>query len=103
MGEIGLPLDQYRYDLTFCDLVLIERGYARRHRHLWSATRWGAYQMLRGQVGDNKLRESGIFGPQCLMRFPWEKPRIEVSKGDIDKILAEMEAVKKARQKRSGN
>ena len=39
VGEIGINRLEYLYDLTYCDLLMIERGYNRRHMNLWSATR----------------------------------------------------------------
>ena len=72
MGEIGTDRREYLYELTYCDLILIERGYDRRHSHLWSTTRWETYHLMCAFVGGDKLAEKGIYKPQDLIKFPWD-------------------------------
>lgn len=83
MGEIGYDRLEYLYDLTFCDLLLIERGYERRHCHLWSAARWGTYYIMCAQVGGKQLAESGIHCPQDLLPLPWDMRHEEGSSTDM--------------------
>ena len=73
MGEIGVNRLEYLYELSWLDLILIERGYDRRCRHLWSATRWQAYELMSAQMGGQQMRENGIHSPLDLLKFPWEK------------------------------
>ena len=73
MGEIGTDRREYLYDLSYCDLLMIERGYERRHRHLWSATRWETYYLMMATCGTDALQKSGIHNPLDLLRFPWEQ------------------------------
>lgn len=73
MGEIGINRLEYLYELSWLDLILIERGYDRRCRHLWSATRWQAYELMSAQMGGQQMRENGIHTPLDLIKFPWEK------------------------------
>lgn len=77
MGEIGIDRKEYLYVLSYCDMVLISRGYDRRNRHLWSATRWETFHLMMAFVGSNKLAESGIFDQKDLITFPWEKKQEE--------------------------
>ena len=39
------------YELTFCDILLIQRGYERRQRYLWSAVRWQTYHTMLSTCG----------------------------------------------------
>ena len=84
MGEIGISRREYLYVLSFCDLLLISRGYDRRNRHLWSAIRWQTHQLMAAFVGGNKLTEAGIHSPKDLIAFPWEffarKPKVEMQR-----------------------
>lgn len=72
MGEIGIERREYLYDLTFSDLLLIERGYERRHRNLWSAHRWSTYYIMAAFCGSDNMKKSGINGPTDLMHLPWD-------------------------------
>ena len=90
MGEIGIQRDEYLYDLTFTDLLLIEQGYERRQRHLWGAHRWSTYHMLAAFVGGDKLAEKGIHSPQDLMRFPWEREECPLTDDEIRELQDEI-------------
>lgn len=93
MGEIGYNRREYLYDLTYCDILCIERGYYRRNREMWSATRWQAFQIMRAQVGDDSLKKSGIHKPTDLLQFPWEKEQSEPSSMPTEADIAEMQAM----------
>ena len=71
VGEIGIPRREYLYDLQYIDLLQIERGYARRNREMWGATRWQTYNLMCVSMAD--LKKAGIYKPTDLIRFPWEK------------------------------
>ena len=98
MGEIGVNRHQYLYDLTWSDLVLIERGYDRRCRHLWSAVRWSTFYTLSGFVGGEQMKKSGIASPSDLLKLPWErKPKVaatEPSPEDEQRMLKLIEQEK---------
>lgn len=95
VGEIGLPRHEYLYELRHIDLLLIRRGYERRTRHLWSATRWQTYYIMAAQVGSDGMRKSGINSPTDLIKFPWEREtaHVNVSQEDIDEMLALMDSM----------
>ena len=71
MGEIGIPRLEYLYDLEYWEIVLIVRGYFRKSREMWSATRWQTYNLMCVSMAD--LKKVGIYRPTDLIRFPWEK------------------------------
>ena len=71
VGEIGIPRLEYLYDLEYWEIVLIVRGYFRKSREMWSATRWQTYNLMCVSMAD--LKKVGIYRPTDLIRFPWEK------------------------------
>ena len=97
VGEIGLPRHEYLYDLRHIDLLLIQRGYERRQRHSWSATRWQTYYLMAAQVGSDGLRKSGINSPTDLIKFPWERTAATLpSEDEVAELVAEMKAMNDA-------
>ena len=95
MGEIGIDRKEYLYDLTWCDLLLIERGYWRRSRDLWSSARWSTFYIMSSFSGSKALAENGINSPKDLLQFPWEKEKFIISEDDQRKLLKEMEEYNK--------
>lgn len=92
MGEIGVPRREYLYDLTICDLLMIERGYYRRNREQWSMTRWHAYQVMASFCGSKNLAQSGINSPRDLIAFPWERRHSSpISDEEAQQLQAEMD------------
>lgn len=57
---------------------MIERGYDRRHRHLWSATRWETFNIMASFAGGDSMKKSGLNGPTDLIQFPWENQHISL-------------------------
>ena len=51
---------------------MIQRGYDRRHRNLWSATRWQTYNLMCAFAGSKALSEAGINSAKDLLSFPWD-------------------------------
>lgn len=93
MGEIGINRSEYLYELDYVDILLTLRGYEKRHRHLWSSTRWSTFQLMRAQAGDDAMQKAGIYTPRDLMPFPWEKKRDDeeeqretVTKEDVERL-----------------
>lgn len=72
VGEIGIPRREYLYELDYLDMVQIERGYERRHRHAWSIGRWETFHLMAAFCGGENLQKSGIHSPVDLIRFPWD-------------------------------
>ena len=71
----------------------IIRGYNRRERGMWSATRWQTYYLMSVSMAD--LKKAGINKPTDLMKFPWEKEADipTISDDEIAELQAEMEAL----------
>lgn len=60
---------------------------------MWSATRWEAYCIMSAQAGGKGMKESGIFTPSDLLRFPWENdddaaPSAPISEEDRQELRA---------------
>ena len=93
MGEIGIPRREYLYDLTLCDLLMIERGYYRRSIDVWSASRWSTYHIMAAFVGGDALKKGGIFSPKDLMPLPWDTtPELEeYTQADIEGLQADID------------
>lgn len=77
VGEIGLSRREYLYHMRYYELLLIHRGYLRRHRDMWSATRWQTYNIMSCSMKD--ITAGGIYSPRDLLQFPWEKSHVKGS------------------------
>ena len=91
MGEIGYNRQEYLYDLTYCDILCIERGYYRRNREMWAAIRWQTYNLMCVSMAD--MKKAGIHKPTDLLQFPWEKEKSEPSSMPTEADIAEMQAM----------
>ena len=93
MGEIGTPRKEYLYELRYIDLLMIERGYDRRHRHPWAIARWMTYNIMQAQCGSKAMREAGINSIEDLLKFPWDsEPVAPITSEERDEMLAEINA-----------
>lgn len=72
MGEVGIPVSQFYHGLKWWEMQAIIRGYNRRSRGMWSATRWQAYRIMEAFVGSDAMKKSGLMNPTDLIHFPWE-------------------------------
>ena len=72
---------------------MIQRGYERRHRQLWGATRWQTYNLMCAFAGSKALRDAGINSVKDLLPFPWEKDKVTeiLSNEDIQELQYLME------------
>ena len=79
VGEIGIPWREYLYDLTFCDILLIKRGYFRRYHPEWEMARLIAHQVhyCMGVPPGKTAKEPSEWVP-----FPWERKSTK-SEGDM--------------------
>ena len=78
---------------------MIQRGYERRHRQLWSATRWQTYNLMAAFAGSKALSKAGINSAKDLIKFPWDTDRPPISFNTVQEMVAEIEAVNALRQK----
>lgn len=99
MGEIGYNRHEYLYDLNYCDILCIERGYYRRNREMWAAIRWQTYNLMCVSMAD--MKKAGIHKPTDLLQFPWEKERVEAPQVS-EETIAEMQAMMRAMNEQGG-
>lgn len=92
MGEIGIPRLEYLYELTHCDLLMIERGYNARHHHGWEQARLVAYnaRFCMGSKDPIPLVTEWI-------KFPWEREAVTpLSQSEVEEMQAEIDAINAA-------
>ena len=93
MGEIGISPDRFRYGLRGWEARSIIRGYNRRARHLWSATRWQTYNLMCVQAGKS-MSENGINRPQDLLKFHWDREYSPLTEDEIKELQQDMQNFK---------
>ena len=97
---MGFPRGEFLRDLRWWEVRSIIRGYNRRHRDLWSATRWQTYNLMCVSMAD--MKKAGINSPTDLIQFPWEKIKPNLpTQEEIDELQAEMAAINANLQKES--
>ena len=69
---------------TLCSWQIraIIRGYFRRNRDMWSATRWQTYNLMCCSMAD--LKSAGIYKPTDLITFPWEEEEETAESATLD-------------------
>ena len=78
---------------------MIHRGYDRRHRNLWSATRWQTYRLMEAFAGSKALSEAGINSAKDLLPFPWDIDHSDLpTEDEVADIVAEMDALNAQRK-----
>lgn len=78
VGEIGIPRKEFLYELTLSEIILITRGYFRRHHPGWEQARLIAYHAAYCMGSKN--------APPITqwLKFQWEQ--------DHDTLLTDEEA-----------
>ena len=72
VGEIGVSRHEFLYDIQFWEARRLLRGYYKRHRDLWSAIRWHAYNVM-SAMPYTDLQKAGIRSPHDLLPLDWDK------------------------------
>ena len=54
VGEIGIPRKEFLYDLKLFEIILITRGYFRRHHPGWEQARLIAYHAAHAMGGKHQ-------------------------------------------------
>jgi hypothetical protein len=93
VGEIGIPRKEFLYELTYCDIILIQKGYDARYRNMWTASRWQTFYLMSAFVGSDGMRKANITSPRDLLPFPWEKETTDISDKEIAELQAQMAAI----------
>ena len=97
MGEIGYNRHEFLHELKWWEIRSIIRGYNRRHRDLWSSTRWQTYNLMQAFCGGKALNEAGIHKPTDLIKFPWDSaPVANITEDEALELQAEIDAINAA-------
>jgi hypothetical protein len=100
VGEIGRTPNELKHELKWWEIKSIIRGYNRRHRDLWSATRWQTYHLMCAQVGGDKLSSKGINGLHDLLPLPWDDTKAGLpTPEEVDGMVAEINAINASNSK----
>lgn len=83
VGEIGFDRGTFLQVLRWWEIKAIIDGYRKRERNFLIMTRWATYMHM--STGLANLHEAGIYQPEDLLRFSWEK------KVDRDNTITEEE------------
>lgn len=89
MGEIGINWHDYLYRLSFCQILLISRGYRARHHAGWEQARLVAYH-ARYCMGSKEPPPT----VSEWIRFPWEHDMPDITQEDIDAMREEIKNFK---------
>ena len=91
MGEIGFNRKEALYELSFCEIVLIIRGYSKRIQGEWERARFIAYSAAHCMGSKETPPSQTEWYP-----FPWEKNQPHSTLPTDDEIedgLQEIEAI----------
>jgi hypothetical protein len=100
VGEIGIDRNTFFNQLRWWEVRAIISGYNRRHRDIWSATRWQTYNIMAAQVGGKELEKNGISSPNDLLTFPWEHETNRLpTEEEVEELQDEIAAINAASQK----
>lgn len=87
---MGFPRHEYLYELTYCDLLLITRGFQRRQRHGWEQARLIAYHVryCMGLSKDENVKTLTEWLP-----FPWDREAELPTEEEIKEMQALMDTI----------
>ena len=92
MGEIGRDRKEYLYEMSYCDIMLIIRGYRRRNVLQYQLQRMQVFASTFCMGGNNEGKE-----PQQLWPLYFDKyidhSQPPISEEEIEDLQAEMEAL----------
>ena len=91
MGECNIPRREFLYELQWWEMRLIIDGNARKHRDMWSATRWQTYHLMLTGMAD--IKKAGIHRATDLIKFPWDddfEDVPDITEDEIEQLQREM-------------
>ena len=92
MGEIGRDRHEYLYEMSYCDIYLIQRGYRRRNILQYQLQRLQAFGAFHCMSGSKKTPEDWI--PLYFDRYIEDEEVVSpMSQEDYDELQAEMAAI----------
>ena len=68
---MGFNRETFLRTLQWWEVRAIIEGYRRRSRTFCTMLRWSTFMLM--NTGMANLRKAGIYEPEDLMPFPWEK------------------------------
>ena len=90
MGEIGRDRREYLYEMSYCEILLIQRGYRRRNILLYQLQRLQAYGAFFCMRGSDKSPDKWL--PLYVDRYKsQEQP--EVTSEDIEELQRMMREI----------
>lgn len=104
MGEIGFNRETFLRTLQWWEVRAIIEGYRRRSRTFCTMLRWSTFMQMNTGMAD--LKKAGIYEPEDLIKFPWEKDREKSEEWSDEAIQREREwliAKNKEYSEQSGN
>lgn len=98
MGEIGRDRREYLYEMSYCDIILIQRGYRRRNILQYQLQRLQAYGSFHCMNGAKKEPQEWL--PLYIDRYIQE-PEYIMSEEEVKDLQAEILARNKALEEQS--
>ena len=101
MGEIGRDRHEYLYEMTYCDILLIQRGYRRRNILQYQLQRLQAFGAFFCMSGTQKTPQDFI--PLYIDRYIDDDDLPQLAEEEIKEIQAEMVAWNEQRKAETVN
>lgn len=99
VGEIGRDRREYLYEMSYCDILLIIRGYRRRNVLQYQLQRLQAFHSLFAMRENKDGKTPDQLWPLYFDRYiTQEKQRDLPSSEEIQDILAEIDAINQTRK-----
>ena len=92
MGEIGRDRREYLYEMSYCDILLIQRGYRRRNILQYQLQRLQAYGAFHCMSGSKKTPEQWL--PLYVDRYKMvNNDSPPISEEEIAEMLEDMKQI----------
>ena len=92
MGEIGRDRREYLYEMSYCDILLIQRGYRRRNILQYQLQRLQAYGAFHCMSGSKKTPEQGL--PLYVDRYKMvNNDAPPISEEEVAEMLEDMKQI----------
>lgn len=95
VGEIGRDRLEYQYDMSYCDIVLIIRGYRRRNVLLYQLQRLNVFASTFAFSGNHKGLKPEDLWPLYFDNYK-EQTAPPLSDEERNELQAEMDAINRA-------
>jgi hypothetical protein len=98
VGEIGRDRMEYLYDMSYCDILLIQRGYRRRNILQYQLQRLQAFGAFFCMSGTTKTPEN--FLPLYVDRYIDDDDPLLPDKEQVAAMIAEIDAINAHRNRK---